>query len=97
MKTLRRALVAIVAIAGSAHAAPLPAAEAEARGATPDRAEHGSVLTSPAPSTDAAAMPTVAELRQRVRMLEEELASLRARDAERARLPVESDPAFSEW
>jgi len=94
VKTLSRALVAVLAIAGSVHAAPLPAAEARAHGATPDGVEQASVLTSPAPSTDAASMAAAAALQQRVRMLEGELARLRAREDERARLPVEPDPTF---
>ena len=94
MKTLRHALVAVVAIAGSVHAAPLPTAEARAHGAAPDGVEQASVLTSPAPSTDAASMAAIAALQQRVRMLEGELARLRARENERARLPVEPDSTF---
>ena len=86
MKTLNRALVAVLAIAGSVHAAPLPAAESRASGAAP---------TSAAPSTDAAHTAAVATaLAQRVQTLERELARLRAQEEERERLTVEPDPTF---
>ncbi len=95
MKTLRHALVVVVAIAGSVHAAPVPAADAHAYGATADRVEQASAATSPAPSTDTAHMAAVAaELARRVQTLEQELAGLRAQESERARLVVEPDPTF---
>lgn len=95
MKTLSRALVAVLAIAGSVHAAPLPAAASRSSGAAPDRVGYPSAVTSAAPSTDAAHTAAVAaELAQRVQTLEQELARLRAQEMERARLTVEPDPTF---
>ena len=95
MKTLSRALVAVLAIAGSVHAAPLLAAESRASGAAPDRMGYPSAVTSAAPSTAAAHPAAVAaELAQRIQTLEQELARLRAQEMERARLTVEPDPTF---
>ena len=95
MKTLKRAVVAVVVIAGSVHAAPLPAADAHAYGATADRVEQASAVTSPAPSNDTAHVAAVAvELQQRIQTLERELARLRGQEDERARLVVEPDPTF---
>jgi hypothetical protein len=85
MKTLKRALVAVLAIAGSVHAAQPPAARP---GATLERVP---MVTR---STQIQSADVAVELDQRVHELEEELARVRAQEDERVRLRPQPDPTF---
>lgn len=85
MKTLKRAFVAVLAIAGSVHAAQPPAARP---GATLER------VPMVTPSAQVQPADRAVEIDQRMHELEQELARVRAEEDERVRLQPQPDPTF---
>lgn len=93
MQTLKRSVVAVLAIAGAVHAAQPQATDRSDPVPALHRVDRPSTALAPVPTSDTARM-TVPALEERVQTLERELARLRPLEDAQARLPVQPDPAF---